>query len=51
MSKQVTPQNLTVSAREFAPLFVNQSKDNWDLLCKLIAMELTQEYQYGIDQF
>ena len=48
MLKQVTPQNLTVSAREFAPLFVNQSKDNWDLLCKLIATELSQEYQYGI---
>jgi len=49
MSKQVTPQNLTESAREFAPLFVNQSKDNWDLICKLIATELTQEYQYGIE--
>lgn len=49
MSKQVTPQNLTETAREFAPLFVNQSKDNWDLLCKLIATELTQEYQYGIE--
>ena len=49
MSKQVTPQTLTESAREFAPLFVNQSKDHWDLICKLIATELTQEYQYGIE--
>lgn len=31
MSKQITPQTLTESAREFAPLFVNQSKDKWDL--------------------
>lgn len=49
MSKPITPQNLAVSAREFAPLFVSQSKDNWDLLCKLIVTELTQEYQYGIE--
>lgn len=49
MSKQITPQTLTESAREFAPLFVNQSKHKWDLLCKLIAAELTQEYQYGIE--
>ncbi len=49
MSKQVTPQTLTDSAREFAPLFVDQSKDNWDLLCKLIATELTQEYRIELD--
>ena len=46
MSKQITPQTLTESAREFSPLFVDQSKDNWDLICKLITTELTQEYQY-----
>ena len=49
MTKLITPQNLTESAREFAPLFVNQSKDNWDLICKLIATELTQEYQFDIE--
>ena len=31
MSKQITPQTFRESAREFSPLFVDQSKDKWDL--------------------
>ena len=38
MTKLITPQNLTESAREFAPLFVNQSKDNWDLIKHTLKM-------------
>ena len=31
MLKQIIPQTLTESGREFVPLFVNQSKDKWNL--------------------
>ena len=47
---EITPQNLAKSANEYAPLFVEQSYDDWDTLCQLIATELGQNYKTDLDK-
>lgn len=46
-TKAITPQNLAVSATEFAPLFATQKKETWDTLCELIVSQMKTEYPNG----